>query len=95
VAAVPYDSACEENSQCSARMGQGSICLSGKCLCKDGFHYIQGMCHKSSGKFSRKIKLSLCFCHDATKLYIGAEVEFIAPCILTFDTRRRLRPLCS
>ncbi|PNF38447.1 hypothetical protein B7P43_G04018 [Cryptotermes secundus] len=49
VAAIPYDSACEENTQCSARMGQGSSCLSGKCACKDGFHYLQGMCHKSSG----------------------------------------------
>jgi hypothetical protein len=79
VAAVPYESACEENSQCSARMGQGSSCLSGKCVCKEGFHYLQGICHKSSGK----IKLSLCFRHDATKLYIGTDIDFIASSVTT------------
>jgi len=49
LAAIPYNSACEENIQCPPRMGQGAICSEGKCVCKDGFHYLHGICHKSSG----------------------------------------------
>lgn len=49
LAAMPYDSTCEENSQCPPRMGQGANCSEGKCVCKDGFHYLHGKCYKSSG----------------------------------------------
>jgi len=54
VAAIPYTSTCEESNQCSARMGQGAICSEGICNCKDGFHYLHGICHKSSGKCTER-----------------------------------------
>lgn len=49
LAAIPHISPCEENGQCSPRMGQGAVCSEGYCVCKDGFHYLHGICHNSSG----------------------------------------------
>jgi len=49
VAAIPYISTCEETNQCSPRMGQGADCSEGKCVCKEGFHYLHGICYRSSG----------------------------------------------
>ena len=54
VAAIPYTSTCEETIQCSPRMGQGADCSEGICVCKDGFHYLHGICHRSSGKCTKR-----------------------------------------
>lgn len=80
VAATPYLSACEENIQCSARMGQGAICSAGICVCEDGFHYLHGICHKSSGKCPGKANLSL---YKHCELVV--EVQFHA--LFIFGTR--------
>ncbi|XP_069679083.1 prion-like-(Q/N-rich) domain-bearing protein 25 [Periplaneta americana] len=49
IIATPYLSVCEESTQCTPRMGQGASCEEAKCVCTEGFHYLHGLCYKSSG----------------------------------------------
>ncbi|KAJ4450784.1 hypothetical protein ANN_02214 [Periplaneta americana] len=50
IIATPYLSVCEESTQCTPRMGQGASCEEAKCVCTEGFHYLHGLCYKSSGQ---------------------------------------------
>ena len=50
---MPYNESmkCEEDYQCTPWMRAGATCSEGQCVCKDGYHYLHGICHKSSGNY--------------------------------------------